>query len=54
MKDGKPVNWVHVAMRLTQFINDTGPRQFDGPLDVITYLDEIDFKYNGHIKVNHD
>ena len=38
MKDGQPVNWVHVALRLTQYINENGPKQFSGPLDVLEYL----------------
>ena len=42
MRDGKPVYWVKVAVRLTQYINDTGPRQFDSPLEVFDYLDELE------------
>ncbi len=39
MRNGQPVNWVQVALRLTQYINDNGPKQFDSPLDVLDYLD---------------
>lgn len=52
MKDGKPVNWVEVAVRLTQYINETEKdwaresktpaRYFEGPLDVIEFLDNVD------------
>jgi hypothetical protein len=39
---GQPLNWVHVAQRLVQYINDTGPRQFDGVLDALAYLDSLE------------
>ena len=42
MKDGQPVNWVHVALRLTQYINANGPKQFNSPLEVLDYLDELE------------
>jgi len=38
----QPLNWVHVAQRLVQYINDTGPRQFDGVLDALAYLDSLE------------
>ena len=41
MRDGKPVNWVEVAVRLTQYINANGPRQFDSPLELVKYIDEL-------------
>ena len=40
--NGQPLNWVHVAQRLVQYINDTGPRQFDGVLDALAYLDSLE------------
>ena len=42
MRNNQPVNWVQVALQLTRYINDTGPRQFDGPLDVLDYLDSLE------------
>ena len=42
MRDGQPVNWVEVAVRLTQYINANGPRQFDSPLEVLDYLDTLE------------
>lgn len=42
MKDGQPLNWVHVALRLTQYINDNGPKQFNSPLEVLDYLDTLE------------
>lgn len=42
MRDGKPVNWVEVAVRLTQYINANGPKQFDSPLEVLDYLDTLE------------
>jgi hypothetical protein len=38
----QPLNWVHVAQRLVQYINDTGPRRFDGVLDALAYLDSLE------------
>ena len=38
----QPLNWVHVAQRLVQYINDTGLRQFDGVLDALAYLDSLE------------
>jgi hypothetical protein len=40
--NSQPFNWVHVAQRLVQYINDTGPRQFDGVLDALAYLDSLE------------
>ena len=40
--NGQPLNWVHVAQRLVQYINDTGPRQFKGVLDALAYLDSLE------------
>ncbi len=42
MTTDQPLNWVHVAQRLVQYINDTGPRQFDGVLDALAYLDSLE------------
>jgi hypothetical protein len=42
MRNDQPVNWVHVALRLTQYINDTGAKHFDGPLAVLDYLDQLE------------
>ena len=53
MRDGKPVNWVEVAVRLTQYINDNGPRQFDSPLEVLDYLDKLEAeRYSSCILIN--
>ena len=40
MRNNRPVNWVHVAMRLTDYINSLEGPQFDGPLKVLDYIDE--------------
>ena len=42
MTTDQPLNWVHVAQRLVQYINDTGPRQFDSVLDALAYLDSLE------------
>ena len=42
MSGEQPLNWVHVAQRLVQYINETGPRQFDSVLDALAYLDSLE------------
>ena len=42
MTTDQPLNWVHVAQRLVQYINQTGPRQFDGVLDALAYLERLE------------
>lgn len=42
MTNYQPLNWVHVAQRLVQYINETGPRWFFSVQDALTYLDELD------------
>jgi len=38
--------WIRMAERLVQYINQTGPQQFDDPFDVIAYLDRLDVATN--------
>ena len=40
--DGQPVNWVHVAQRLVQYINETGPRWFGSVQEALEYLDSLE------------
>jgi len=47
MRNGQPVNWVEVAVRLTQYINDLGGRQYDGPLEVLDHLDALEAADDG-------
>jgi hypothetical protein len=37
----QPLNWVHVAQRLVQYINDTGPRQFNSVQEALEYIDSV-------------
>ncbi len=38
--------WIRMAERLVQYINQTGPQQFDDPFDVIAYLDRLNVATN--------
>lgn len=47
MNIAQPVNWVHVAQRLTRYINETGALYFENALQVIAYLDALEAADDG-------
>ncbi len=47
MTNYQALNWVYVAQRLVQYINDIGPNEFSGVLDVLAYLDNLESLASG-------